>query len=1837
MLQESRHIGRSLILGLLIVGFAAVAGAAQPVEDTAKSAKSQPEDKSPTASPPRTGSAWLRVSGDNGLGPVSNEINDLAIGPSGALWVATSNGVSRLQPDGRFRHFTRAQGLPAEQAFALVSAHRGVFAATRDGLAWVDDLSPPDQMTFETVREGFVSSVYEHVGPQGPAYHFLVPGQSQAELGRVTLGPDGRPVRSAEPDVLFTFPERVRRVLPGAGDAVYYQVPPTTWYDRDPSGKSSPMTETPLDTLCMGSDLLVLTSHRLQRWKAGSKTSQDLFDRTALVEGDGCLAPSRHAGKVWVGRPGVLALVDLGSSSIERQLDLPSKQSLEGLDRDFEAFRRRNELRTWSDPSFVLPLPDPPAPAIAPTKDIPRAMVEAPDGRLWVATESAGLLMGFTEAEKGWRIVPEKTTPNGNGRRDGAGETPPAPAPPSAPSLTSKPPDEVLSPGPVDFTLEGDVAYSDGKHLYLFVGDGKAEPSIVDLGKTSSIVGIQRSGVVVTKSDVYLIRNRELKIIAKTPQVPLVSSLEELNKFEQMERGDSLLAYLNGFPEVTTTLERSIGRTELMNLEIADGLLTRLQALYGKDLSKLIGLSGFPLAVNEEGVLFRSGLSSMIVSSSTTGRAERVELPILSDSQSIVYAVADEKTGDILAIKTNRDLLRVDHRLMPREMPSPFEGFDGRFFSDFGSVVGIGNSGIWRRTDLTHFADRIVFVQAEVSTYGILPDRQGKGTLVYKKGKVDFSLFRINPDSTKTPITIDGQIQSGRDLVVRDRKEPNKVWISTSKGLFVLRDGRTEAERVKAYNLEYGPYSILPQPDGRAFLIGRGQGIYLLDKESLKEISKEIAFAPALFPTRRDGPLQLWLACANRGLVAIDLDTGVQSGDFIQLLQQVLVRGSGTPLAVKDLAVVGEELLVLTDHGLVSVRLGDGGPVAERIPIAWREEASQYRSLLVRRDGEVIAFTSEGGTTSFWRRRDPRGRFERIVSVMITCDMLAETPDRNVLVGCLGSVHELRGDEVIERLDLRGSRTVPEGRVRGLALLGPKDLLILANGLYRVHWESEPKSAQVKPIDGLIDPWSQHVRVNDSTLLLLHDDGKVSRIALKSDAKGGKGIVREAFAGASEKVRAMSILHRDDGSGPEVFLVDKKLIEVWEWGPAREALNKTRTIALPADLENGPIRLAADAGGLWLWTGANGLWRYSFSPSASREPWTYHDDKDPGLLSPRINVVVPRGGDKAVVFTQAGLASASRRDDRWSFVSENSVPGITSGDVRDGLIFALDGLRTVALATDRGVVVVCGNGGKPEDLGWSNFDRNSGLLDDEVQSLAWDGTRLWTGSRTGITVATLNVKDGRVQFLKRKTIRIPDGPGGATPVVAIRVDAEGKNAWILKGRGRNRNQGSPTSSIRTEGYELYRIDRERGQVFAAESFLLANAADAKLGPALAGKPPRILIRDASGVWSVWDFGGLLRPRLEVGSRFFGVFPQVGLEGIVGQEDEDRWEVSFALDRDDGDWSKGKWRPPIDFWSASPGHSLIVSVRPRGGGDLQYRAVAIIPNVEFAERLFRLVLFAIAIALLTSVGIAAMRTRWLRARQLRNRHVPYIVGEAIADSSRFFGREEVLKELSSSIATRSYALVGDFRTGKTSIQHQFTRRLKSVTDLKHIYLPVFIDLQRFSGGDDRFFHFLGGHLLQLAKADEVPADVLAGLRYGQVGPVAAYDVDSFGDDLKALLAHWNSRYAPRLPIVVYQIDEMGFLGNLTDSTRYGFRSIFVSNPQVKTVLSGKEVPGKDKDKISQWWNFFTELPMKPLTADESRRLIVEPVKGLFTFENETIEEIMIEAQREPYRIQRCART
>ncbi len=140
------------------------------------------------------------------------------------------------------------------------------------------------------------------------------------------------------------------------------------------------------------------------------------------------------------------------------------------------------------------------------------------------------------------------------------------------------------------------------------------------------------------------------------------------------------------------------------------------------------------------------------------------------------------------------------------------------------------------------------------------------------------------------------------------------------------------------------------------------------------------------------------------------------------------------------------------------------------------------------------------------------------------------------------------------------------------------------------------------------------------------------------------------------------------------------------------------------------------------------------------------------------------------------------------------------------------------------------------------------------------------------------------------------------------------------------------------------------------------------------------------------------------------------------------------------------------------------------------------------------------------------------------------------------------------------------------------------------------------------------------------------------PPADYSLDSLENDLHVLLKHWEKTSAPRAPRVVFQVNEISRFNLLPYGTLLQFRSLFITDPRVKAVLSGRSVDrSRDTAEDSPWWNFIgKEIEVEPLTPDDARSLLVKPVSGLFTYREDAIQKILARGEGKPLALQQIGR-
>jgi ligand-binding sensor domain-containing protein len=276
--------------------------------------------------------------------------------------------------------------------------------------------------------------------------------------------------------------------------------------------------------------------------------------------------------------------------------------------------------------------------------------------------------------------------------------------------------------------------------------------------------------------------------------------------------------------------------------------------------------------------------------------------------------------------------------------------------------------------------------------------------------------------------------------------------------------------------------------------------------------------------------------------------------------------------------------------------------------------------------------------------------------------------------------------------------------------------------------------------------------------------------------------------------------------------------------------------------------------------------------------------------------------------------------------------------------------------------------------------------------------------------------------------------------------------------------------------------------------------------------------------------------------------------------------------------------------------------------------------------------------LLAVGAVVSSRRWRRARRLadwRAGQDPYIVGDVVQEPEKFYGREGALAALLRALEAGNHvALYGERRIGKTSLLYQLAHRLREMreTPRASLYLPVFLNLQMVP--EARFFYALMRAIAGVARpylddrGQPLPS-LLADERS------AGYDSLDMADDLERVLESLHE--VTDLPVrIVLLLDEADKMNGYDPHTQEGLRGLLMTplGRQVKLVWSGQTMNREWRLETSPWFNLFKhEIHLAGLEEEAAVHLIRQPVKGVFTYDDEAVARILHYSNRQPYTIQR----
>jgi hypothetical protein len=268
-------------------------------------------------------------------------------------------------------------------------------------------------------------------------------------------------------------------------------------------------------------------------------------------------------------------------------------------------------------------------------------------------------------------------------------------------------------------------------------------------------------------------------------------------------------------------------------------------------------------------------------------------------------------------------------------------------------------------------------------------------------------------------------------------------------------------------------------------------------------------------------------------------------------------------------------------------------------------------------------------------------------------------------------------------------------------------------------------------------------------------------------------------------------------------------------------------------------------------------------------------------------------------------------------------------------------------------------------------------------------------------------------------------------------------------------------------------------------------------------------------------------------------------------------------------------------------------------------------------------------LVVAVVLGAMIwSRVRRARALRRGFNPYEAGRPILDHHRFVGREALIAQVLNTIHQNDVLIHGERRIGKTSLLRQLEHRLRAMDDPDYQFIPVYADVEGVPQAE--FFHLLMEEIVvTYQEAGYTPP----ALRF--TGKAAAdYTYRDFLHDLQSLLEVPQAARHRTIRLILL-LDEVDVMNGYDQLVQQQFRRILMKRfaRQVGVVASGVNVFREWSREESPFRNLFVEIHLGTMEEEAARRLITEPVKGIYGYDDEAVDLILRYSEHKPWRIQR----
>lgn len=646
-------------------------------------------------------------------------------------------------------------------------------------------------------------------------------------------------------------------------------------------------------------------------------------------------------------------------------------------------------------------------------------------------------------------------------------------------------------------------------------------------------------------------------------------------------------------------------------------------------------------------------------------------------------------------------------------------------------------------------------------------------------------------------------------------------------------------------------------------------------------------------------------------------------------------------------------------------------------------------------------------------------------------------------------------------------------------------------------------------------------------------------------------------------------------------------------------------------------------GYLWIGTASRGLFKAPLigRPSIAElqpEDWVKLDTGLPDDTPWRASVRAADGSlwfgtyNSGVVHFAHG-SEAGQSAERWEVFTTGD--GLPSNEInQDALLQDSDG--AIWVGTPAGLSCF-----GPQERVWQTFTTADGLDDDNILSLAevpssQPGAGLWVGSRAG-----------GLHHRQTTSARWERVLSANAPINAL-VAAPTSGLWLGGPSGLLRFDpatGLRRTYTRSDGL----VDNEiseltvgpTGEVWIGTKLGISRHMPYTGRPRVeimtvnGQKPSNGVVTVLAGEPVVITFRGydLLTPQNAVSYR-------ARIEGV-----DETWRVTEQSQLTYRDLAPGQFTFQVAAFNAAlnlsePPAKVVLQVAPSV-------VLPVLGRLSTYTATSLLALLVMALGGSAGVLFLSVRNRRRRREALKRRFNPYVSGDPIQNSDMFYGRQDIQARIVNMLHENSIMIHGERRIGKTSLLYQIADQLRKAADPDFLFIPVYVDME--GTPQEELFHLLMEEILRVAPSY---VSSLPPLRFNSI-PKSDYSDRDFSYDMGDLLDALSAASKREVRLILL-LDEMDVINDYDPVVQQQLRRIFMRTyaRNLGAVVAGIQI-NKEWDRVeSPWYNLFNEIELGPLDEHEARRLILEPVKGIYSYEDAAVDTIIAASQGRPYYIQ-----